>query len=58
MSPVWGGLIGLVWAVGRVIYAISYQRDPETRGPGFVIAMVSSATLLIGALLGAIVNLR
>jgi glutathione S-transferase len=58
VSPVWGGAIGLVWVVGRVIYAISYQRDPETRGPGFLIAMAGSATLLIGALVGAIVNLR
>jgi len=58
VSPVWGGVIGCVWIVGRVIYAISYQRDSAKRGLGFVIAMVSSATLLIGALAGAIVNLR
>ena len=58
VSAIWGGVIGLVWVAGRVIYAISYQRDPETRGPGFLIATASSATLLIGALVGAIVNLR
>lgn len=58
VSAVWGGVIGLVWVAGRVIYAICYQRDPETRGPGFVIAMVSSAALLLGALAGAVVNLR
>jgi glutathione S-transferase len=58
VSPVWGGAIGCIWVVGRVIYAISYQRDPATRGPGFLIGMISSATLLLGALAGAIVNLR
>jgi glutathione S-transferase len=58
VSSLWGGVIGLVWVAGRVLYAISYQRDPATRGPGFGIAFVSSAVLLLGALVGAIVNLR
>src|SRR5580700_2574129 len=45
VSPFWGGAIGLVWVAGRVIYAISYMRDPATRGPGFLIAMAASAVL-------------
>jgi glutathione S-transferase len=58
VSPVWGGVIGLVWVGGRVLYAVSYCRDPATRGPGFVIGFIASAILLLGALVGAIVNLR
>jgi glutathione S-transferase len=58
VSPFWGAAIGLVWVAGRVIYGISYMRDPETRGPGFLIAAAASAILLLGALVGAIVNLR
>jgi uncharacterized membrane protein YecN with MAPEG domain len=58
VSPFWGGVVGLVWVAGRVIYAISYQRNPAARGPGFAIAAISSMVLLLGALAGAIVNLR
>jgi glutathione S-transferase len=58
VSPLWGGVIGLVWVAGRVFYAIAYQRDPAARGPGFAIAGISSLVLLLGALIGAIVNLR
>jgi len=58
VSPVWGGVIGLVWIAGRVIYAFSYLRNPKARGPGFAISAAASVTLLVGALLGAIVNLR
>jgi glutathione S-transferase len=58
VSPLWGGVLGLVWVGGRVLYAIAYQRAPEARGPGFVIGFAASAILLLGALLGAIVNLR
>jgi glutathione S-transferase len=58
VSPLWGGVIGLVWVGGRVLYAVSYQRDPAARGPGFAIAGISSVVLLLGALVGAIVNLR
>jgi uncharacterized membrane protein YecN with MAPEG domain len=58
VSGFWGGVVGLVWVAGRIFYAVSYQRDPETRGPGFIVALAASAILLLGALAGAIVNLR
>lgn len=57
VSPAWAAVIGLVWVGGRALYAVSYLRDPETRGPGFLIGMLSSAILLLGALIGAIVSL-
>ena len=58
VSPVWGGVIGLAWIAGRVLYGYSYLRNPDARGPGFAITGAASLTLLIGALVGAIVNLR
>jgi glutathione S-transferase len=56
-SPLWGGILGLVWIAGRAYYAVSYYRDPETRGPGFVIGFVSAAILLVGALIGILAAL-
>jgi glutathione S-transferase len=57
VSPSWGGIIGLVWIAGRGYYALSYYRDPETRGPGFAVGLVSSAILLVGALIGTLAAL-
>ncbi|HLY44784.1 MAG TPA: MAPEG family protein [Stellaceae bacterium] len=57
VSPLWAGLIGLVWIAGRAHYARSYYRDPESRGPGFMVGFASAAVLLVGALIGIIVRL-
>ena len=54
VSPFWGGIIGLVWIAGRAYYAVSYYRDAETRGPGFLVGLASSAVLLVGALIGIV----
>jgi len=56
-SAFWGGIIGLVWIAGRTHYAISYYRDPETRGPGFLVGLASAAVLLVGALIGIVARL-
>ena len=57
MSSLWAGLIGLVWIAARGYYAISYYRDAETRGPGFVAAFASAGLLLVGAIIGILVRL-
>ena len=56
-SPSWGGILGLVWVAGRGYYALSYYRDPETRGPGFAIGFASAAILLAGGLIGILAAL-
>ncbi len=42
--------IGLVWILGRILYGLSYVRDPTKRGPGFGIQALCTAILLFGAL--------
>src|SRR5947209_2839590 len=37
VSPLWGGGIGLIWILGRILYAWGYYRDASQRGPGFLI---------------------
>ncbi|HYE46185.1 MAG TPA: MAPEG family protein [Caulobacter sp.] len=41
---------GLVWMLGRIIYALSYVRDPGQRSMGFLIQFLGVAVLLFGAL--------
>ena len=57
VSPLWAGLIGLVWIAGRAHYARSYYRAPESRGPGFMVGFASAAVLLVGALIGIVARL-
>lgn len=44
--------LGLVWIVGRVLYASLYMQDPAKRGPGFGLAALASIGLLILSLIG------
>jgi glutathione S-transferase len=45
---------GLIWVVGRVIYALAYTKDPTTRGPGAMITLLASAGLWLGAVYGVV----
>lgn len=51
VSPAWAGWIGLVFVVGRALYARSYVADPESRSLGFALSFVPTVVLLAGALL-------
>jgi glutathione S-transferase len=59
LACLWGGAgwangLGIVWVAGRIAYAVGYLQAPERRGPGFGISFLSSAALLVMALVGAI----
>ncbi|WP_158885689.1 MAPEG family protein [Rhodanobacter sp. L36] len=48
----WAGLIGLVWLVGRVWYAVAYLGAAEKRAGGYTVSMVAWAVLLLLACFG------
>jgi glutathione S-transferase len=50
----WAAAGGLVWCVGRVLYALGYYRDPARRGTGFSIALVASLALMAGTAVGLV----
>lgn len=50
----WAAVIGIFWPIGRIIYAVCYARDPATRLPGFIIAMLATLILLFGGAFGAL----
>jgi uncharacterized membrane protein YecN with MAPEG domain len=42
--------IGIVWIIGRLLYAVGYMADPAKRSAGFLIQSLACAVLLFGAL--------
>lgn len=52
--PIGAGL-GLVFIVGRALFARGYYRDPPTRASGFGLSLLSNGVLLLGGLIGAVV---
>jgi glutathione S-transferase len=52
-GDVWAAIVGVVWPVGRIVYATRYYADPEKRGPGFLLTFAPTAVLLIGDVYGA-----
>jgi len=50
-------LVGLVWIVGRVLYALGYSKDASKRELGFMVQTLATAVLLFGALYQAVVHL-
>ena len=42
--------IGVVWIVGRILYALGYVVDPSKREVGFLIQFLATIVLLLGAL--------
>lgn len=41
--------LGVVWILGRLLYAQGYMADPAKRGPGFLIQGLATLALLFGA---------
>jgi len=54
VSPRIAWMLGLVFVIGRFIYARAYIADPEKRGPGFITSFAASLILLLGGLIGAL----
>ncbi len=56
VSPIWAAVLGVVFLIGRAMYFTSYIADPEKRGAGFVTGFIATTLLVLGGLIGAILN--
>lgn len=51
-SPVWGGILGGLWVLARMVYAIGYYQNWEKRLPGFIASIFIIIILMLGSLFG------
>jgi glutathione S-transferase len=50
----WAAGLGVVYLIGRFIYAASYVSDPKKRGLGFMLTSMPSLIMLVGVLIAAV----
>ena len=46
--------VGVIWILGRAIYAVAYTRNPASRGLGYLISLVAQLGLFLGAAYGVL----
>lgn len=56
-SPTIGAAIGTVFIIARPIYAAAYVKNPPSRTFGFVSGYLATMVLLVGSIVGAVMNL-
>ncbi len=56
-NPLWGTALGVVYLIGRQVYAASYVKDPAKRGPGYGMTFLPIVVLIAGGLIGAVLRL-
>lgn len=54
ISPLWAAALGVVFVIGRAIYATSYVRDPKSRSLGFGLTAFPIFAMMIGIVVWAV----
>ena len=57
VSARWVLLPGVLYLVGRQLYAWEYVKNPKSRGPGMGLTLLANAALVIGALIALVLKL-
>jgi len=52
LGDTWAAAGGLLWCVGRILYALGYYRDPAKRELGFIVGMIACGALVAGSAVG------
>jgi glutathione S-transferase len=57
VNPIAAAILGTVWILGRILYAWGYYQAAEKRGPGFGLSFLATIVLLLGSLVGIVLQL-
>jgi glutathione S-transferase len=53
-SPLIAVALGVIYLIGREVYAAGYVREPAKRSAGFGMSFLPTAILVLGGLIGAV----
>ena len=56
-NPLWAASLGVLYLIGREVYAATYVKNPAQRGPGFGLTFFPMMILLAGGVIGAVLRL-
>jgi glutathione S-transferase len=54
VSPLWAAILGVIFVLARVVYAVAYIDAPERRGLGAGPTFLTEIILMLGALYGVV----
>lgn len=54
IGDVFAGALVAIWAVGRVLFALAYYKDPGKRSLGFALTFIPGLMLVVAAAKGAV----
>jgi uncharacterized membrane protein YecN with MAPEG domain len=57
VSQRWAFILGLVFVVARVVYAVGYTRDPDRRAAGAILSFAVLVILGLGSVIGYLTQL-
>lgn len=52
VDPLWAAGIGVIWPIGRVMYALGYYKGAEKRSIGLYLSMPPIYIFMVGSLIG------
>jgi glutathione S-transferase len=56
-NPLWAAGLGVVYLIGRQVYAASYVKNPGSRSAGYGLSFLPAVILVVGGLIGAVMHL-
>jgi len=56
VGNLWATGFGIVFLIGRFVYAYYYIKDPKSRGVGMLMSILPCYLMILGALIGAVIN--
>ena len=56
-NPLWAAGLGVIYLIGRQLYAAAYVKDPAKREVGYGLTVLPILALLVGGLIGTVLKI-
>jgi len=56
LGDMWAAAGGVLWCIGRIVYALAYYKFPPSRATGYLISLIACAGLMGGTVVGLLLR--